>query len=199
MIQATGANIRTSRPSWKSGRMPTPPRTSPGRLASISCKSTFHSFLHQYMREIGGAHLIPHPREMKRGSWFGNYRELFRRLLDIEWEKSGADIQFLEQVILTRNDFSHNLELGSLTAYQTDEHSKKYPESAFADPRWKRLFARKPLIVPKDRVDQAIEVVHRLCEYLEELRHDTHLRLLVLSRSLMLPGVFARAHLCAPL
>src|SRR5476649_819542 len=139
MIQATGANIRTSRPSWKSGRMPTPPRTSPGRLASISCKSTFHSFLHRYMREIGGAHLIPHLREMKRGSWFGNYRELFRRLLDIEWEKSGANIQFLEQVILTRNDFSHNLELGSLTAYQTDEHSKKYPESAFADPRWKRL------------------------------------------------------------
>jgi hypothetical protein len=135
-------------------------------------QSTFHSFLHQYMREIGGAHLIPHLREMKKGSWFGNYRELFRRLLDIEWEKSGADIQFLEQVILTRNDFSHNLELGSLTAYQTDEHSKKYPESAFADLRWRRLFAQKPLIVPKDRVDQAIEVVHRLCEYLEELRHD---------------------------
>lgn len=135
-------------------------------------QSTFHSFLHQYMREIGGAHLIPRLREMKKGSWFGNYRELFRQLLDIEWEKSGADIQFLEQVILTRNDFSHNLELGSLTAHQTDEHSKKYPESAFADPRWKRLFLRKPLIVPRDKVDQAIEVVHRLCEYLEDQRRE---------------------------
>lgn len=112
------------------------------------------------MREVGGAHLITRLRDMKKGSWFGNYRELFRRLLDIDWENSSADVQFLEQVILTRNDFSHNLEFGSLTAYQTDEHSKKCPQSAFADPRWKMSAFRKSLIVPRERVDQAIEVVH---------------------------------------
>ena len=143
-----------------------------GATALDLLQSTFHSFLHEYMREIGGSHLIPRLREMKKGSWFGNYRELFRQVLNIEWEKSGADIQFLEQVILTRNDFSHNVRLGNLTPYQTDEHSKKYPQSAFADPRWKRLFPRTPLLVPKEKVNQAIEVVHRLCEYLEEQRHE---------------------------
>jgi hypothetical protein len=147
-----------------------------GNITGATCldllQSSFHSFLHQYMREIGGTHLIPRLREMKKGSWFGNYRELFLQLLDIDWDKSGADVGFLEQVILTRNDFSHNLELGAVSAYQTDEHAKKYPESAFSDPRWRRLLLRTPLIVRREQVDRAISVVHQICEYLEHERKE---------------------------
>lgn len=142
-------------------------------------QSTFHSFLNEYMREIGRAHLIPQLRKMQKKSWFGNYQELFRQIFDIDWDASGADISLLEQMILTRNDFTHNLAFNHLSAYQTEEHSKKYPHTAFADHRFKRLLSRNPLIVPKDKLEQAVAAVHRLCEYLEEHRWEIRRQLWV--------------------
>jgi hypothetical protein len=140
-------------------------------------QSTLHSFLHEYMATIGGAHLIPRLGEMKKKSWFGNYRELFRQILQIDWDASGADISLMEQMILTRNDFTHNLALTTLNAYQTEAHSKKYPDTAFADPRFKKLMFRVPLIVPKEKLDQAIGAVYRLCEYLEDQRREVRRQL----------------------
>jgi hypothetical protein len=124
------------------------------------------------MGAIGGARLIPQLGEMKKKSWFGNYRELFRKILQIDWDASGADISLMEQMILTRNDFTHNLSLTALNPYQTEAHSKKYPDTAFADPRFKKLMFRVPLIVPKDKLEQAVDAVHRLCEYLEDQRRE---------------------------
>lgn len=71
-----------------------------------------------------------------------------------------------------RGDRRRNLTFTGLSAYQTEEHSKKYPDTAFADPRFKRFTFRTPLIVPKDKLEQAMDAVYRLCEYLEEQRRE---------------------------
>jgi hypothetical protein len=144
-------------------------------IAGATClellQSTFHSYLDEYMREIGQVHLRAQLREMKKKSWFGNYRALFVEVLAIDWNASGADIDLLEQVILARNDFTHNLEFTHLKAYQTPAHSEKYPNSAFADPRWRTLmFKGPPLVVTEETLERATTTLHQLCEYLERER-----------------------------
>jgi hypothetical protein len=103
-------------------------------------QSTFHAFLGGYMNQIGNKQVIPELNKMGQKSWFGNYRAFFAQYLQIEWTGSGADLDLLEQVILTRNDFIHGIDLPSFNAYQTQFHADKYPNSAFVDPRWKTLF-----------------------------------------------------------
>lgn len=95
----------------------------------------------------------------------------FQEHLQISWESSGADIELLEQVILTRNDFTHNIDLLSLEAFQTPFHAQKYPSSAFANPKWKGLSVlRAPLIVPADTLQCAVRALRTLCEYLDRER-----------------------------
>jgi len=121
-------------------------------------QSTFHAFLDEYMDEIGNKQVIPQlKKEMGQKSWFANYRMFFDECLQIDWAASGADLDLLEQVILTRNDFTHNIDLLSLNAFQTPFHSQKYPDSAFAE-RWKTLFMRRTrLIVPDENHYQSQE------------------------------------------
>lgn len=135
-------------------------------------QSTFHEFLDNYMHLIGNKEIIPHLGDMGKKSWFGNYRAFFVEYLDIDWAASGADLDLLEQAILTRNDFTHNIDLFSLVALQTSFHSKKYPDSAFADPRWKTLFMQGTrLTVPDETLQQTIGTLRTVCEYLEHERH----------------------------
>jgi hypothetical protein len=146
-------------------------------IAGATClellQSTLRSYLHEYMTEIGQTHLRAHLREMKKKSWLGNYRALFLKVLEIDWSASGEDIDLLEQVILTRNDFTHNLQFTHLKAYQTPAHSEKYPNSAFADLRWRTLMFRwAPLIVTKETLERATTTLRQLCEYLERERGE---------------------------
>jgi hypothetical protein len=137
-------------------------------------QSTLHAFLDAYMAQIGNAQLIPELKQMGEKSWFGNYNKFFEECLHINWAASGADIALLEDAILTRNDFAHNADLQSLNAFQTHTHSKKYPDSAFGDPRWKPLFnERTRSIVPGDTLRQAVGALRTLCEYLERERYAT--------------------------
>jgi hypothetical protein len=150
-------------------------------LSGAACldvlQSTFHEFLAEYMVEIGSKSVIPHLNEMGKTGWFANYREFFEKHLHIDWAPSGADLGLLEQVNLARNDFTHNVDLFSLAAYQTRFHSDKYPDSAFADQRWKTLIAQRsrerilPLVVPPETLQRVIETVRTLCEYLDRERY----------------------------
>lgn len=136
-------------------------------------QSTFHAFLDEYMDEIGNKQVIPQLKEMGQKSWFENYRAFFDKYLQIDWAASGADLDLLEQVILTRNDFTHNIDLLSLNAFQTPFHSDKYPDSAFADQRWKTLFVQRTrLIVPGETLQRAIGTLRTLCEYLDHERYE---------------------------
>lgn len=134
-------------------------------------QSTFHAFLDEYMNQIGNKHAIPQLKKLGEKSWFGNYEVFFRDHLKINWADSGADLGLLEQVILTRNDFAHNVELCSLNVFQTPFHAEKYPSSAFADPRWKTYIPRTRLDVPGETFERAVVALRTLCEYLDRERY----------------------------
>lgn len=135
-------------------------------------QSTFRTFLDEYMDQIGNKQVISKLKEMEKKSWFGNYRAFFHQYLKIDWTASGADVDLLEQVILTRNDFIHKVDLLSLHAFQTPFHSEKYPDSAFADPRWKTLsILPTRLTVPVATLQRAIAALRSLCEYLDHKRY----------------------------
>jgi hypothetical protein len=144
-------------------------------ISGASCldlvQSTFHAFLDQYMHEIGQKRLIPRLHEMGHKSWYGNYKAFFLEHLQIDWATSGADLDLLEQVNLTRNDFSHNVKLLSLYTFQTHFHSKKYPDSVFVDQDWKRVMNNERLIVRADTLELAIGTLRTLCKYLDEERY----------------------------
>lgn len=135
-------------------------------------QSTLHAFLNEYMRQIGQERIIPQLGRLKQKSWLGNYKVFFQVYLQIEWAASGADLDLLEQVILARNDFTHNSDLFSFGAFQSLFHSEKHPDSAFADPKWKTmLMQRTPLSVPTETLHRAIETLRTLCEYLDHERY----------------------------
>lgn len=135
-------------------------------------QSTLHAFLDEYMDRIGKKQVISKLKKMGQKSWFGNYKAFFGEYLKIDWAASGADTALIEQVILTRNDFTHNVDLLSLNAYQTQFHSEKYPDSGFADPTWKTLFLKRTrLIVPAEMLQRAIRELRTLCEYLDAERY----------------------------
>ena len=134
-------------------------------------QNTFHCFLEEYLKELGGKKLVAVVSMKKKGNWFANYRAVFQEDLGIEWASSGVDLELVEQVILTRNDFSHNVRLSSPYAYQDAQHAKKYPGAAFIDPRWKVFgLGNARLIVPREKLESAIESIRKLCEYLEAER-----------------------------
>jgi hypothetical protein len=126
------------------------------------------------MKEIGNKHVIAKLKTLGQKSWFGNYRLLFEKYLEIDWAASGADLRLLEQVILARNDFTHNTDLLSLNSFQTSFHSEKYPDSVFADLRWKDVVFknRTPLIVPSEALKRSIQELRKLGEYLDHERYE---------------------------
>jgi hypothetical protein len=146
-------------------------------IAGAACldvlQSTLHGFLDEYMNQIGNKGMIPRLREMGQDGWFKNYQAFFREHLQIEWAACGVDLGLLEQAILTRNDFAHNIDLLSMNALQNSAHSRKYPESAFADPLWKEMsFGKARLVVPWEKLQETIQSVRTLCEYLDRERYE---------------------------
>lgn len=146
-------------------------------ITGASClqllQSTFHSFLKEYLKQIGQKHLIPQVGEMKQKSWFRNYHALFLEVLGIDWSKSGADIGLLEQLILTRDEFTHNLDFLSLFVFQSSSHASKYPDSAFADPKWPAaIFRETRLVVTQEVLEKATAALRSLCAYLDGERGE---------------------------
>jgi hypothetical protein len=135
-------------------------------------QSTLHAYLDEYMNQIRNKHVIPQLKTLGQKGWFGNYRAFFEKYLEIDWAASEADLNLLEQVVLARNDFTHNTDLLSLNSFQTSFHSEKYPDSAFADSRWVAFRNRTPLIVPSETLQRSIQELRKLGEYLDRERYE---------------------------
>lgn len=68
----------------------------------------------------------------KKGNWFRKVEEYCRETHGIDFAAAGVDLDFIEQVILARNDFAHPLSLWN-EVRQSTEHFQKYPTPSFAD------------------------------------------------------------------
>ena len=159
----TGMGDPDEHPFRKSGSAPHSAADLAGATSLDLLQLTFHQFLEEFMREIGGQSLVPKMGEMKQGSWFANYRAFFLKELEIDWTASGADVALFEQAILTRNDFTHNFSFTTLAAFQTGRHAQKYPLPAFGDGRpaifKKRLTVEKETLEPRrERAAPALRI-----------------------------------------
>jgi hypothetical protein len=106
-----------------------------GVSAMAFVQSVFHAYLRRIVGELGGQRALDQVSTMRMGSQFQNYREFFLQC-GIDWAGSGVDLDFLEQSVMTRNDFAHNVDLLSAYVYPDAKHDKKHPASAFRDPAW---------------------------------------------------------------
>ena len=131
-------------------------------------QGVFQSYLKKSVMDFGGVMLL---RKLpKKGSWLARYRKLFFQC-EIDWSKSGVDLDILQQAILTRNDFIHNIELLSAYTYQGDDHAQKYPASAFRDQRWGPDLPR--LTVSESNLKTAIEAVLALATFIETAKQES--------------------------
>jgi hypothetical protein len=109
--------------------------------------------------------------KMSQGNWLANFRALFATDPDFDWTNSGADLELLEEMVLTRNSFSHTEELTTPYVFQTNKHAEKHPESRFRDPKWPTSFFRNSrLHVTRGQLDASILAVRTLCSYLAASR-----------------------------
>lgn len=140
-------------------------------VAGFAClgmlQTVFHSFLKEYVAEVGGSELLKRVSQQK-GNWFTRYRTLIEKEQKLRWADSGANLTLLEQMILTRNDFNHNLEIFGTFVHQTENHAKKHPDTVFRDPAWPAsdVFPAR-LRMEAEALDSTIEAVDKLCEYLQ--------------------------------
>jgi hypothetical protein len=111
-------------------------------------QAVFHAYLERMVVELGGEQLLHRVSQMGKGSSFQNYRELFLQC-NIDWAGSGVDLDFLEQSILTRNDFMHNVDLLSAYVYQGGSHYRKHPLPVSLTRRGGLIFCASQAIVDR--------------------------------------------------
>ena len=89
-------------------------------------QAVLKQFLKEFIEQLGLK-----PPSGTRGSWFDNYTRLLATEFQINWTEAPVDLVFLEDVNLARNSFEHAGRLDSNHAWQSEDHSTRFPDSAF--------------------------------------------------------------------
>ncbi len=138
------------------------------------CLGLLEKALHDYLRNVidghGGA------GEKKPGNWFKRYCDFLTQRTTFEWARSPVSYSQLEQINLSRNDCSHDLEINSEQPVQSQKHFKTHPRSRFGDELERAIRTamdgREPdfpisLSVTKHALFSAFADVKRFCEFVE--------------------------------
>ncbi len=107
----------------------------------------------------------------KAKSWFERYRLLFLDDMGIDWQKGPAKLEDLEHLNLARDDITHNVDVMSIYAYQTERHAAQYPKGPFVDELWTRLNLGGRIRVGRDELSRALGMVGDFCMWLEDIRN----------------------------
>jgi hypothetical protein len=127
-------------------------------------------------------------------SWFKRYEQFLLTRTGFRWENSPVGRHQIEQIILCRNDFLHDHNLDGNQPEQL--HSKKYPDSRFADPLERAIHAAlatedgkalmlalgreepssSSLSVTREELFRAINDVEEYCTFVETQMHGLALK-----------------------
>jgi hypothetical protein len=154
-------------------------------------QASLKAFLEEYVNDMASYYqpLSAAKAELantKARSWFERYRLLFLNYFRIDWELGPVNIKDLEQINLTRDDLTHNINVTTHTVYQTEKHAKRFPKGMFtdtanADEVWMKLFGLGGKItVGRDQLTQALGLVYGFANWLDSFRinYAAHLRTL---------------------
>jgi hypothetical protein len=101
-------------------------------------------------------------------TWFGRYRLLFLDL-GIDWEEGPVLLSDLEQLNLTRDDLTHNIDMMSFNVERVQNHAKRFPRGLFTDELWQE-FSVDRIKVDREKLALAIRLVSAFCAWLDEIR-----------------------------
>src|ERR1022692_1387909 len=150
-------------------------------------QNSLEAFLYGAVSQ-GSAHLPQLERweeyfhHIKERGWLRKYQLLFRHLLDADWEKSGAKLEIIHQVTLTRDDFIHGAALYTNAVYQRKPHSRLFPLPFFGsdvdlgvalasfEEDSEYIYDNIRLEVSGEKLDAAIQEVETLAEYVASIQ-----------------------------
>jgi hypothetical protein len=129
----------------------------------------------QQLAAVGiGVPTDPAYKSAFKDGWLTGYRAYCEKL-GVRWSESGADLDLLEQLALTRNTAQHPTDITSVRVRQTEMDAERFPQGVFAD----RLdvaandgmkgirFMWPPRVeITAENLAQAFEV-ERFCEWLD--------------------------------
>jgi hypothetical protein len=96
--------------------------------------ASLKAYLEEYVAEMArdfrkAFEDLPARLASKKGkSWFERHRVLFQEDLGIDWHKGPVKLDDLEHLNLARDDVTHNVDVMSIYAYQTEKHAARYPK-----------------------------------------------------------------------
>jgi hypothetical protein len=136
-------------------------------------EKALHDYLRQFVRREGG----PGPKKSGE-SWFDHHCRFLEEDTLFRWTNSPVPKDRIEEINLSRNDFAHDPMIGNTWPYQSDEHFRKYPVSAFADKLDLAVMTAegdKPefpirLKVTRENLTVHIEYVRQFCTFVEAQR-----------------------------
>jgi hypothetical protein len=135
------------------------------------------SYLEEYLAQLQSDYYRKHPKfgdlvsQKRAPGWFERYRLFFLEDLKVDWHQSGVNLDDLEHLNLTRNDFTHNVDLRDTGTYQIKAHAERFPKGMFVDQLWgeSKIMGGR-LRVDRETLKHAIQIVLTFCEYLEGIR-----------------------------
>jgi hypothetical protein len=110
-----------------------------------------------------------------KDGWLTGYRTYCEKL-GVIWSESGADLDLLEQLALTRNTAQHPTDITSVRVRQTEMEAERFPVGVFADrfdiaanhSRKGTRFMWPPRVeITAENLALAFDEVEKFCEWLD--------------------------------
>ena len=114
----------------------------------------------------------------KGDGWFGRYEHFLLERTSFTWNACPVKRDRVEQIVLCRNDITHDPRIDAISSRQSSANFGKYPVSRFADWLDVTLLAGddgKPIWpatinVTREEYGKAIKETRRFCEFVEAQR-----------------------------
>jgi hypothetical protein len=105
-------------------------------------------------------------------SSFERYRLLFLEDIGVDWNKGPIALSDLEQLNLTRDDLTHNIDMLSIGFISRNKkHAERFPEGLFVDELWRDAgLGLERLKVDREKLLLAVDLVGTFCAWLEAIR-----------------------------
>jgi hypothetical protein len=146
-----------------------------GQCSLSLVEKALHDYLVEFIaRERGDPDLY----KKGGGGWLGCFERFLEDRTQFRWSASPVDRSQIEQINLSRNDFTHDPDLQGIRPRQTDYHFKKHPITRFADDLDLATMTAEDgtpevplsLNVTREKLILAVDDVRKFCTFVEARR-----------------------------
>ena len=126
-----------------------------GMSVSRARPTALNVFLRHFTEGMWGKDALAKVKRMGQKSWLANYRALYATKPSLDWNSSGADLGFIEEMILTRNTAQHGGDLYSTYTFQDgDTGTNSRNRHSAIQTGWAMVSFSARLLVTRERLHQ---------------------------------------------